>query len=623
MFSEKYHLPHNSIRIDEFNHMLSCIDTEKEYYTYEDLRLLFLQKQIKEKKLEIFHPKYDENLKKHRKKSIRIIYESCKENPNIKNINELYDVAYTDRKNFRQVWNETVRDYTEFFAFLGLLPTYYKGKAGGEKYHYVSQRLKEYLNKKISLEEILLEFKFRNSSKNFDNLSMYQIEVRPFCLALKVAYYYFNKGYEKINPDILSAIVIYSKNEDISSMTQIFKNPTLKIDTYKNNFNTQEFPNIKRELTRATLLLRPYLLFMGYVEKQGKYYVKGNKQLSRNTFTEKSVYVNSLIGNSLITLTPSVGKVMYNIYKLAKTNNYNVGYSDVFDDNIDVNDRKYILSVLKNNNCVVKFDDKKIVLNTFFEQFSINPYTDFSTIDEANYVEGINNMELSAGQLEVKTKDTKIEDEIESIRSTALNDNKVAKTGAKYEELIYNFIKKNYRLFDVQWYGGNTTGQRLSDIVIRTKVNDNNKIRNIVIVIECKAGRAIKAFDERKEIDDISNTLQKEKDVDGVWYWILDGNSLPSVDEHGGYRENALSKSFGAKLLAIQFAINQTIGKPTLITAFSFDAIKIYLTYLHERVNCITIDNINKVNVPHFWSWSKKFMNMQFIHVYDKLTLGD
>ena len=61
MFSSKYHLPHNAVRIDEFNHMLNSIDLNKELYTYKELRLLFLQKHIASNKLSDFHNKYDQN----------------------------------------------------------------------------------------------------------------------------------------------------------------------------------------------------------------------------------------------------------------------------------------------------------------------------------------------------------------------------------------------------------------------------------------------------------------------------------------------------------------------------------------------------------------------------------
>ncbi len=84
MLKNKYHLPHNSVRIDEFNHMLKCIDLSKEFYLYEDLRLLFLKSQIADGSLRIFHKQYDTNLSNHDNSSIRRLYNTCKINPSEK-----------------------------------------------------------------------------------------------------------------------------------------------------------------------------------------------------------------------------------------------------------------------------------------------------------------------------------------------------------------------------------------------------------------------------------------------------------------------------------------------------------------------------------------------------------
>ena len=170
VLTQKYHLPHNAIRIDEFNFMLECIDLNKEFYSYKELRLLFLKEQIKQDVLKIFHKKYDSNLKEHLNLQIREIYTRCINNPTDENLNDLLNCQYSKAKTFKQIFNETTRDYTEFFAFLGLLPTYYKGKAGGENKHFVSERLREYRKGEVSLEQLILDFKYRNSSKNYEVL---------------------------------------------------------------------------------------------------------------------------------------------------------------------------------------------------------------------------------------------------------------------------------------------------------------------------------------------------------------------------------------------------------------------------------------------------------------------
>ena len=159
----------------------------------------------------------------------------------------------------------------------------------------------------------------------------------------------------------------------------------------------------------------------------------------------------------------------------------------------------------------------------------------------------------------------------------------------------------------------------------QSKHEIKNVTKNIVIIVECKAGRAIRSFDERKEIDDVTNTLSRTNErIDGVWYWVVDGDSLPSVDEHGGYRSNSLSKSFIEKLNDIQFSVSEYMRVPTIVTAFSFEAIKNYISYLYDKVGVKNnnIISLNKVNVPHFWRWSKKFMNLQYVMVHKELRLG-
>lgn len=212
ILTDSYHLPHNAIRVDELNFMLHTIDTYKSFYTYEELRLLFLRTEIQADVFKDFHAKVHTNLCGHQNAKLRTLYQQAKlgDNRSAEAMLE-HGLRYTNQKSFRQVWNEFVRDYTEFFAFLGLLPTYYKGLAGGENRHYVTSLLKDYQSNKVSLQDLLLAFKFRNSSKDYTNLEMYHIEVRPFVLVLKALQFYKKRGLDIVNLILyllLSSIVI-------------------------------------------------------------------------------------------------------------------------------------------------------------------------------------------------------------------------------------------------------------------------------------------------------------------------------------------------------------------------------------------------------------------------------
>lgn len=52
-----YHLPHNAIRVDEFNYLIQCLDTTREAYTAKELQELFFEKEVVNNKFAIFHPK--------------------------------------------------------------------------------------------------------------------------------------------------------------------------------------------------------------------------------------------------------------------------------------------------------------------------------------------------------------------------------------------------------------------------------------------------------------------------------------------------------------------------------------------------------------------------------------
>lgn len=617
VLTQKYHLPHNAIRIDEFNFMLECIDLNKEFYSYKELRLLFLKEQIKQDVLKIFHKKYDSNLKEHLNLQIREIYTRCINNPTDENLNDLLNCQYSKAKTFKQIFNETTRDYTEFFAFLGLLPTYYKGKAGGENKHFVSERLREYRKGEVSLEQLILDFKYRNSSKNYEVLDMYSISVRPYLIALRACYHYFNKGFTRVNNKIISAIVLYAQNENIDYLLSLFKDPTKSISEYKKLFNKEEFEAIEKELGRATLQLSPYLLHTGYLKRENSFYMRGDKEFNESCYAKKVAFCNSCIGN--LTITPVVGKIIYNLYKFALNGKKKVSIDSLFDHNVNIEDKSFLIKELIELDCV-SIMGNNLIINPVEKQIAINPYSDFFDISDSNYVANITSMNLYSEPMFVEDIDISIDSEFELIRPIALGSN-----GAKYEESIYELIKTHFGSFSAKWYGASSTGKRVSDIFIRTKVKDGMEDKNIAIIIECKAGNAVRAFDERKEWDDILNTLSIEKangTIDGIWYWVVNGNSLPSVDEHGGYRQNSLSKSFVEKLSELQFNISEYMRVPTIVTAFSFEAIKNYISYLFDKIGDQSCDVINKIDVPHFWRWSKKFMNLQYVMVHKELRLN-
>jgi hypothetical protein len=597
--------------------MLNVIDCNEKYYTYEELRYLFLKKEIQQGVFATFHPQPHKNLQKHSIEKIRDLYAKSIDDENCVKQLLMPDIQYTDAKTFKQVWNEFVRDYTEFFAFIGLLPTYYKGVGGnsGEKKHYVTNLVKQFQNNEISIEELILMFKFRNTSKDYDNLDMYHIEVRPFVLAIKALNYYKSNGYTFVNPHIISAIVCHCRNEFDSfiEVISVFPNPNKDLIEYKDNFD-----RLTKEIERVTLLLKPYLEHIGVVEvvkKGNKNQYKILDKVNEIKYPLNCVFCDGHIGK--YKLTPLIGKVLRICNQYA---NSPILPNDLFDVHFSEDDKNSIIQEFINLGIFTSCQNNIIQLNSIENQYFINPYSDFMSIDDAEYVDSFNEIILNETSQSIIVEYDVLAQEILELKNAALSSN-----GADYEQKLFGFIDNRLSIFtNKNWYGTATTGQRLSDIACIANVYTNSETRKILIIIECKASNAIRSFDERKERDDIINTLKKYKDenFDGVWYWIADSRALPDFDIHGGYRNSSNNYSLIEKLNILQFDISEETRRPSIVTAFSIDALIVYLKYLYQNTkNLTSTDKITESTVPHFWRWSKKFMNVQYITIHKDLTL--
>lgn len=629
MFVNKYHLPHNSVRVDEFDFLLRVIDKTKEFYLYNDLRVLFLCEEIKCDQFRIFHKKPDKNLRNHKDLRIRKIYFDLIANPTYDNAKKLLSVQYTDRKTFKQVWNEFVRDYTEFFAFLGLLPTYYKGLSGDtDKKHYITKKLIDYCDGKISLRDVILNLKYRNSSKNNDSFDMYNIKVRPFVIAIKVLDFYHEKGFNYIDPHILSAIVIYSKDDNsYKTLCKEIVDPTLTISDYKHLFylpigeNSSFIDKAIKEIGRATLLLKPYLENLKIIEKikigRSEKYKPLIDNFNLDTIPDKCAFCNDFIGN--LKLTPLIGKVLYTCLSYSKKDcDVEINTNAVFDKHFTDLDIQTIIPELIKIGVLSSQSDNKLFVSKLKNQYSINPYADFFTMDDANYVSNIKDLLIENDSKIITTETTIFDDKLRDLENVAYGSD-----GTLYESSLFSIINDNFDIFkNKKWYGAAATGKRISDIAFTADIFDNNNYKRILIIIECKAGHAIRSFDERKEINDVENLLNifPEKRIDGVWYWVVNGNSLPNYDEHGGYRVNDYSKNLLQKLNDIQFSVSEYSRMPTIVTAFSYKAICEYLRYIYIKTK--NADKITPFIVPHFWRWSKKFMNLQYVMIHKELNIG-
>ncbi|MBR1688007.1 MAG: hypothetical protein IJ710_05660 [Prevotella sp.] len=392
MTTQRYHLPHNAIRIDEFDFLLGCINTERPYYTYAELRSLFLFEQIRQRKLESFHERYHQNLTTHSDPEVSALYarivQMSADQLQPEDTDALLDVQYTQAKTFKQVWNETIRDYTEFFAFLGLLPSYYKGRRGDDgKRHYVSGLLCRYRNGEASMHDILMGFKYRNACKNEANFDMYSIEVRPFYIALRALQHYNAAGYHIVDPHIISAVVTFSQDENASLQKLLcdFDNPTLPLEDYQNlglfPQDQHEFQKWVEEARRASSLLKPYLeaLQAVSVRRAGRSYkyVIQPEHFHLDKTPERSVFCDGTVGH--YRLTPMLGKVINRCQHFADiAQERRIGFNSLFDDNFTAQEKVGILKELQAQGAVKAFDvaHSEAVLNIRRCQLAINPYCD-------------------------------------------------------------------------------------------------------------------------------------------------------------------------------------------------------------------------------------------------------
>ncbi|RTX67293.1 hypothetical protein CD119_006465, partial [Staphylococcus saprophyticus] len=241
-----YHLPHNAVVVEEFEFMLSLLDVSKEYYIYEDLKALFFEEMVKNGLFEKFHGRMYERIKN----SINmkeIYFKVYNGKATYDDIKKLY---YTDSekkpsKNFNQNWNEIIRDYLEFMAFLGVLPTYYKGKnRENDKKHYISDTLIKYKNGTLLLSDIILGMKFRNASKDYSNFEMYDITLRPFVVAIKILQLAKELGVLEVDGAVLCGLVKLQNNESLKDMSNIdFSNRN------NNNWTKKQIKEFGRGLT--------------------------------------------------------------------------------------------------------------------------------------------------------------------------------------------------------------------------------------------------------------------------------------------------------------------------------------------------------------------------------------
>lgn len=567
-----YHLPHNAVVVEEFEFMLSLLDLKRESYIYEELKALFFEEMVKKELFEKFHARMHERImdSEEMKKVYLNIYNGTAKYDDIKNL------FYTDNnkkpsKNFNQNWNEIIRDYLEFMAFVGILPTYYKGKnRENDKKHYITNTLIKYKNGELLLADIILGMKFRNASKDYSNFVMYDITLRPFVVALKILQFAKECGLSEVDGAVLCGLVKLQHNEELNISDDIdFSN------RHNNKWTKKQIKEFGRGLTFMKQWLNIGLGIPIVKAKQIKFDIT-NFDIHEYNYYPESIFIGESYNH--IEITPQIANIIINPSRCK---------------DVEVLDMLRKENLIYNNkqNAHINFDtdlpSRELVIEAY-KLLNTKSKIDFEIDEDKN--------------IEFNKKDKNFEHGFEIAKSS---------DGTAYENFVFQELLHSFRNFKVKQLGSQFTGQRVSDTVVDCIVYHHQMKSRIKLIVECKAGKAIKSFDERKEINNIQNTLKLSNinDYDGIWYIITDSDQIPS-QTHGGYRSNNNSYSFEEKLLNIQFDIQMSTGKPTLVTAFSYEMFMKFLSDI-EDINGI----ITSQSTKHFWVWSKKFVSKSYISV--------
>ena len=560
-----FHLPHNAILPNEVKFILDELDERKEFYLYDDLKAMMFSQEIKKDVFKEFHPGMYKNFMED--EHLHKIYDDIKNSH--KNYDEIKGHQYTDRKTINGVWNEQARDYFEFIAFTGLMPSYYKGRsAENEKRYYISTTFKKYKAGLINYADILFNMKFRNASKDYTSIEQYDVRNRPFVVAIKLLNKFKEKGYEFIDMRSVAYLVKHLKNEDLLDEESFCEKYVKKIDF--SAFSDAE----AKEAGRAATFLKRHL-----VEGLNIKLAQNNRDIDLNTFNyknysfkNKAVFIGDIYDD--LEVTPLFLKCLN---------------SPSLIEDIELKNEMIELGLIDENNSLYDFNiDTDLMDRSLVIQY-IND--DYSTQDI--YSTSIESTELF--------KEGKIISE--------------SGNGTKYEEFLYNILLNKFGENRVTYLGANTLAQRLSDILLDVTVQNDDIKSNIRIIIEAKSGGAITSFDERKEKDDVLNTLSDQryfKEYDGVWYMVVDSNKIPSENQHGGFRNNTNQVSFKQKLLRIQSAVMPATQKLTMVTAFSYSEFMKFIDSINFNKD---YGLITKIQAKDFWTWSNKFIETSYVTI--------
>lgn len=661
-----YHLPHNAVRVDEFNFLISKLDPAKKHYKANELQKIFLTEQVRADQFRVFHPKPYRNFTEQTppdKETLRGKFEALENTalcpphtiPEVyAKIQELgpddalewflqnrrdaftrfvsdpdryYDefvmTPYTTQKQWKYNWAEFVRDYIQFLSYIGIIPAYYKGwgrenEMSGEAGFVVSKLGERYINQEITLPRMLMGYKYRNALINLDNYPQYARKVRPFFAALQLLSQFKAEGVMHIERNLLAGLVSCIMDEsEIRQIVNTYKEP-LRNDA-QNNLQGQFTVNevFTKEIGRFALTLSKFLIETGLVDtnRSGRFGYLSITELGEQTLSEepkKIAVTNDVIGK--LRLTPIIGYILKHFADSVRAGNQEVSLSELYESSellkslLDDAGFKELLSDIAElaDSPIARITEDRIILQNLDHQYGINSSSDFSDIYDSNFVEGV--PIRPRRQEVVRVERSEVLDGIVQ-RLTAAS---LASDGEAYENELYeaiaNLIGRDYAF---QLGNVGSRAQRLSDTVWKVPILFDDEPKKLLVIFESKAGNAITAFDERKEKDDLKRTIRhfanELTEIAGIWYVVVDGERLPE-NQHGGFR-GGQNLSFEEKLHDIQNTVLSVVNKPVLVSAMNIHSFVEYYKYLYQVTRQFgnTFTAFNDTVVQNFWIWGNLF----------------
>lgn len=664
-----YHLPHNSVRVDEFNFLVSKLNPAKKHYKAAELQRLFLTEQVRDDKFKVFHRKpyrnftdinppdkeslkqkfYDlENTPVCPAHTIEAVYDKIQElGPDdaldwfienrrnafskfVSDPDRYYDefifTPYTTQKEWKYNWAEFVRDYIQFLSYIGIIPAYYKGwgrenEMSGEAGFVVSKLGEKYINGEIPISRLLMGYKYRNALVNLDKYPQYARKIRPFFTALKLLDEFQNKEVPHLERNLLAGLVsCIIDEEEIGEIVRKYKN---KLQEDENNNLPALFrinAAFSKEIGRFALTLVKFLVETGLVESSrgGRNSFVRISELGKRTLAEepkKLVVSNDLIGK--LRLTPIIGYILKYFADAVRAGKNEVKISELYGSSellaslLKEDAFRALLGDIENlrDSPIQRINDDTIALRDLDYQYSINSSADFSDIYDSNFVEGVPIKPHAQEVIRVE-ESTFLKEMVDRLAHAAL-----ASDGEKYEEELYEAIKglidSQDKKYTYQLGAHGARAQRVSDTVWKVPIIFDDQHKKLLVVFESKAGNAINSFDERKEKDDLKRTIghfaEELIDIAGIWYIIVDGRRIPEGG-HGGFR-GGQTLSFEEKLQDIQYSVLSVVNKPVLVSAMNVYSFIEYYKYLFQitRQFGTTFTAFNDTIIQNFWIWGSLF----------------